>query len=200
MAFLVALPNCPPVFLTDSCHMFKTRSPAPETRNCQPSQWNGCGNGQQKMAPIFTPTIFGGFLRHLMSSWQICCRQCDARGEVIEDQTLESAHSNLVPDIIVHWMDGLKIELFMVGYTKDNQCMDGWKDGLLEPCSLELVKHSGTNNQLPAPPALSAVSNHFSSPPTYFPSLENTIQDLICQWHFHFSCIWAAVLFYTFYH
>ena len=66
-------------------------------------------------------------------------------------------------------MDGLKIELFMVGYTKDNQCMDGWKDGLLEPCSLELVKHSGTNNQLPAPPALSAVSNHFSSPPTYFP-------------------------------
>ena len=127
----------------------------------------------KKWAPILTPTIFGGFLRHLMSSWQICCRQCDARGEVIEDQTLESAHSNLVPDIIASsldgWMDGFKIELCMVGYTKDNQCMDGWKDGLLEPCSLELVKHSGTNNQLPAPPALSAVSNHFSSPPTYFP-------------------------------
>ena len=108
-----------------------------------------------------------------MSSWQMCCRQWEARGEVIEDQTLESAHSNLVPDIIASsldgWMDGFKIELCMVGYTKDNQCMDGWKDGLLEPCSLELVKHSGTNNQLPAPPALSAVSNHFSSPPTYFP-------------------------------
>ena len=35
--------------------------------------------------------------------------------------------------------------------------------------------------------------------PTYLPtSLENTIQELVCQWHFHFSCIWAAVLFYTF--
>ena len=39
--------------------------------------------------------------------------------------------------------------------------------------------------------------------PTYLPpnipTLENTIQELVCQWHFHFSCIWAAVLFYTFY-
>ena len=35
--------------------------------------------------------------------------------------------------------------------------------------------------------------------PTYLPtSLENTIQELVCQWHFHFSCMWAAVLFYTF--
>ena len=33
---------------------------------------------------------------------------------------------------------------------------------------------------------------------TYIPTLENTIQELVCQWHFHFSCIWAAVLFYTF--
>ena len=90
----------------------------------------------KKWAPIFTPTIFGGFLRHLMFSWQICCRQCDARGEVIEDQTLESAHSNLVPDIIASsldgWMDGFKIELCMVGYTKDNQCMELWMDGWME--------------------------------------------------------------------
>ena len=75
----------------------------------------------KKWAPIFTPTIFGDFLRHLMSSWQICCKQWEARGEVIEDQTLESAHSNLVPDIIASsldgWTGGLKIELFMVGYT-----------------------------------------------------------------------------------
>ena len=34
--------------------------------------------------------------------------------------------------------------------------------------------------------------------PTYITTLENTIQELVCQWHFHFSCIWAAVLFYTF--
>ena len=62
------------------------------------------------------------------------------------------------------WLDTPKtINVWSYGW------MDGWKDGLLEPCSLELVKHSGTNNQLPAPPALSAVSNHFSSPPTYFP-------------------------------
>ena len=33
---------------------------------------------------------------YLMSSWQMCCRQCEARGDVIEDQTLESAHSNLI--------------------------------------------------------------------------------------------------------
>ena len=48
--------------------------------------------------------------------------------------------------------------------------MARWMDGKVDCwCSLEVVKHSGTNNQLPAPPALSAVSNHFSSPPTYFP-------------------------------
>ena len=36
--------------------------------------------------------------------------------------------------------------------------------------------------------------------PTYLPtSLENTIQELVCQWHFHFACVWAAVLFYTLY-
>ena len=34
--------------------------------------------------------------------------------------------------------------------------------------------------------------------PPYIPTLENTIQEPICQWHFHFSCMWAAVLFYTF--
>ena len=35
--------------------------------------------------------------------------------------------------------------------------------------------------------------------PTYLPtSLENTIQGLVFQWHFHFSCMWAAMLFYTF--
>ena len=37
-----------------------------------------------------------GLQVYLMSSWQMCCRQCEARGDVIEDQTLESAHSNLI--------------------------------------------------------------------------------------------------------
>ena len=44
------------------------------------------------------------------------------------------------------------------------------------------------------------LTNKFTYPPSYLPSyiptLENTIQEHVCQWHF--SCIWAAVLFYTF--
>ena len=43
--------------------------------------------------------------------------------------------------------------------------MARWMDGKVDCwCSLEVVKHSGTNNQLSAPPALFPVSNHFSSP------------------------------------
>ena len=85
------------------------------------------GMDSKKWAPIFTPTIFGGFLRHLMSSWQICCRQCDARGEVIEDQTLESAHSSLV-DIPfnsqimrIESMDGVMV-----------RCINGQRDGWMD--------------------------------------------------------------------
>ena len=54
--------------------------------------------------------------------------------------------------------------------------MARWMDGKVDCwCSLEVVKHSGTNNQLSAPPALFPVSNHFSSPssdllpPHHFP-------------------------------
>ena len=43
--------------------------------------------------------------------------------------------------------------------------MARWIDGKVDCwCSLEVVKHSGTNNQLSAPPALFPVLNHFSPP------------------------------------
>ena len=57
--------------------------------------------------------------------------------------------------------------IILAGRTKGQ--MDVWWEG---ESSLEVVKHSGTNNQLSAPPALSPVWNHFSSPPpTHFLTL-----------------------------
>ena len=45
---------------------------------------------------VFIKIKISGLQVYLMSSWQMCCRQCEASGDVIEDQTLESAHSNLI--------------------------------------------------------------------------------------------------------
>ena len=67
-----------------------------------------------------------------MSSWQICCKQWEARGEVIEDQTLESAHSSLVDIsrfnskiVRISSMDGVMVRCI-------NGQRDGWMDGWME--------------------------------------------------------------------
>ena len=74
--------------------------------------------------------------------------------------------------------------IILAGRTKGQ--MDVWWG----ESSLEVVKHSGTNNQLSAPPALSPVWNHFSSPPpTHFLTLMFFLTHFLTLYSSPFYCV-----------